>query len=227
MTTPADTYNYDTFRPAPYVEGGCDGPAPGDDLAGYDVALPDGSAASLGEIVEGLTVIETGSTTCPLYCANVSPMRAVAERHPEVRFAVLYTREAHPGGRRGAHTDLADKLEAASGLASEAGEWRTVLVDRLGGDLHRTLAASPNSLVVLDETARVVQWMHDADAEALEQVLTAIPDGQSTAARTSFHPPSPRIAMRALMRGGPKAVWDFVLGLPVLIRYRLAGGADC
>lgn len=99
MTTPGDAYNYDTFRPGPYVHGGCDGPTPGEPLAGMMVQRLDGSAVRLGEFVDGTTVIEAGSTTCPLYRGNVRRMRGVTTAHPEARFVVLYTREAHPGGR--------------------------------------------------------------------------------------------------------------------------------
>lgn len=33
--------------------------------------------------------------------------------------------------------------------------------------------------------------------------------------------------LRALVRGGVKALWDFMLTLPALARYRLAGGVTC
>ena len=122
MSTPAHTYNYETFRLTPHIDGGCDGPISGQDLGDYRVYRHDGAPSSLSELVDGLTVIETGSTTCPLYASNVSPMRAVSEGHPGVRFLMLYTREAHPGGSRSAHTSLQDKVEAASGLPSAAGE---------------------------------------------------------------------------------------------------------
>lgn len=227
MATPADTYNYDTFRPGPYVTGSCDGPAPREDLAEAMVHRLDGAPVALGALVKGTTVIEAGSTTCPLYRGNVRRMRAVADAHPEATFVVLYTREAHPGGRRGPHRDQHDKLAVAAELAGEAGEWRDVVVDGLDGALHQRLAGAPNSVLIVDGSATVQAWMHDADAEAVDRALDDLAAGRPPRLHTAFRPPPPHVAVRALRRGGAKAMWEFLLALPALARYRLAGGASC
>lgn len=227
-STPDEAYNYDTFRPAPNVEGGCDGPAVGENLGSVPVWNLDGSATTLGHLVGAVTVLETGSTTCPLYRGNISRMRKIAARHPEVTFAVLYTREAHPGGRRGPHRDLEDKRRTAAELPQRAGEWRYIVVDRLDGLLHRKLAGAPNSVLVLDPGARVVHWMHDADPDALDGALGSVGDQRALDdVHASFRPPPPNVTLRALLRGGGKALWDFARGMPTLIRYRLRGGASC
>jgi hypothetical protein len=228
MSTPSDTYNYDTFRPAPYVEGGCDGPGPGEYLGGARLWRPDDATTTLGAFVTGTTVLETGSTTCPLYRGNIRRMRRLARRHPDVRFAVLYTRGAHPGGRRGPHRGLDDKRATAAVLGDQAGEWREVLVDDLDGPLHRRLAGAPNSVVVLDGDARVIRWMHDTDPAAVDAVLAGYAAGDPTVApRAAFRPAPPHTTLRALLRGGASALWDFVRAMPTLLRYRLGGGADC
>lgn len=228
MTTPTGTYNYATFRPAAYIEGECDGPDPGDFLGDQTVYGLDGEPRRLAEILRRPTVLETASTTCPLYCAQIDPMRQVAESHPDVEFAVLYTREAHPGGRRGPHENMTDKIGAASTLWEAAGEWRTIWIDTIDGRLHRLLSAAPNSVVVLDGAGSVLTWMHDADASTLHSVLSSMEAGLSlrVPAESRFRPPGPD-ALRALLRGGWKAVGDFVVGLPALVRYRLSGGASC
>lgn len=64
-STPNDAYNYDTFRPGPYVEGGCDGPEQGAQLGAMTVWLSDGTPTSLAQFLDGVTVLEAGSTTCP------------------------------------------------------------------------------------------------------------------------------------------------------------------
>ncbi len=221
MSTPDEAYNYDTFRPAAYIQRSGSGPSSGTDLGDHIVHCADGTRTTLGELVDRPTVVETGSTTCPLYCANVSRMKDVASRHAEVDFLMLYTREAHPGGRQGPHTDLDQKLAAASTLPSAVGESRTVVVDELDGRLHRLLGAGPNSLVVLDERACIVTSMGDADPVALERVLTGLAAGDLPDSTPRFRLPFPAVAVRALLRGGAGAVWDFMIGLPALARYRL------
>lgn len=227
-STPSNDYNYDTFRPGPYVEGGCDGPKRGAQMGDVTLWRADSTSTSLGDIIEGVTVLEAGSTTCPLYRGNVQRMRSVARKHPDVTFVVLYTREAHPGGRRGPHRDLEDKLVTAAQLREDAGEWRQVVVDGVDGPLHRRLAGAPNSVLILNGQAEVIRWMHDADPAALDAILDGVGNGRPVDhVSTSFRPPPPHVALRALLRGGPKAVWDFALGMPKLLRYRLAGGASC
>ena len=227
MSTPDTVYNYTTFRPGPYVEGGCDGPELGEFLGDYTVYDLDGNERQVSEMVDGLTVIETGSTTCPLYCSQIEPMREVGARHPEVRFVVLYTREAHPGGRRGAHTDLDDKIAEARRIDVSAGEWREVWVDTIDGRLHTKLTGSPNSVIVLDRDARVKAWLHDSNASAVDEVLEKVLAGAEVGEVSSqFRPPGPR-AVAALFRGGLQAVWDFLVGLPTLVSYRLSGGPNC
>jgi hypothetical protein len=221
MPTPDEAYNYDTFRPAAYIQHDRSGPPPGADLGGYVVHCADGTRTTLGALVSRTAVVETGSTTCPLYCANVSPMKDVANRHADVDFMVLYTREAHPGERQGPHMDLEQKMAAASRLPSTVGETRAVVVDELDGPLHRLLGAAPDSLVVLDERAHIVTSMDDADPAALERVLSGLRAGALPAYTVRFRVPSPLVAVRALMRGGAGAVWDFMIGLPALARYRL------
>jgi hypothetical protein len=226
VTTTSASYNYSTFRPDDHFEAPCDGPAPGDDLGGQAVHDLDGRAHRLRDLLRGTTVLETGSTTCPLYAAQVSPMQRVAARHEDVDFAVLYVREAHPGERRGPHRDLDDKLGAARRLAGDAGEWRTVWVDDLAGSLHRTLSASPDTVVVLDGEGRVLAWLHENDATAVDEALDSIAAGESVTVSPRFRPPPPR-AIAALARGGRRAEWDFVRGLPTLVRHRLRGEAPC
>lgn len=227
MSTLDSTYNYTTFRPGHYLEGACDGPSPGEPLGDYVIHDLDGHASRLEDLTEGVTVIETGSTTCPLYCAQIEPMREVARRHPGVRFVMLYTREAHPGERRGRHESIEDKIGEASRADESAGEWREVWVDGLNGELHKRLSGSPNSMTVLDADAAVIAWHRDSDARATGELLERLASGSDISdVRPKFRPP-PLRALRALFRGGWKGVWDFMRGLPAVASYRLSGGSPC
>lgn len=227
-TTPAEAYNYDVFEPAPYIEGGCDGPGPGEALGDAPVWTLGGARLGLGELTDRVLVLETGSTTCPLYRGNIQRMARVADRHPDVAFVVLYTREAHPGERRGAHRDRDDKLEVARRLVDHAGEWRQVVVDDLDGMLHRRLEGAPNSVTILDRDGRVQCYLHDNDPSAVGQVLDDLSAGRSPRVpRTRFRPPNPRTAVAALLTGGRDALRDFLRGLPALLRWRISGGPSC
>ncbi len=221
MSTPDERYNYETFRPATHIGHNGVQPAPGDDLSDHVICHLDGTGVTLGQVIDRPTVLETGSTTCPLYSANVSPMAELADRHPDVGFLVLYIREAHPGGRQGPHRHLDQKLAAAATLPTAVGETRTVVVDDHDGSLHRALGETPNSVVVLDERARVVTWMADADPAAVERVLCGLQAGELPTVTPRFRLPSPPVTLRALLRGGRRAVWDFVIGLPALANYRI------
>lgn len=155
-------------------------------------------------------------------------MARVAGRHPDVAFVVLYTREAHPGERRGAHRDLADKLDMARGLVDLAREWRRVVVDDLDGSLHRRLEGAPNSVTILDPDGRVRCYLHDSDPSAVGRVLEELSAGRSPSEpRTRFRPPTPRTALAALLTGGRTALRDFVRGFPALVRWRIRGGPTC
>lgn len=227
-TTPADAYNYDIFEPGPYVSSDCDGPRAGEHLGDVSVQRLDGSRATLAALGDGLVVVETASTTCPLYRRNIEGMRRVAAAHPEATFVALYTREAHPGERRGAHRDMDDKRAVAASLAVAAGEWRRVLVDDLDGTLHRRLEGAPDSVTILDGDGTVRAYFHDGDPSAVGDALNRLRAGQDVEAiRARFRPPPPRIALRALLTGGWQAVRDFLRGLPSLAVYRLRGGQTC
>lgn len=227
-TTPADAYNYDIFEPAPYVRSDCTGPTPGTSLAGIEVERLDGTTTTLDALTDGVVVLETGSTTCPLYRRNIPKMRAVADRHPQATFVLLYTREAHPGERRGAHVDMPDKRSVAASLPDAAGEWREILIDDLDGTLHRRLEGAPDSATILDGSGTVLAYIHDADPAAVAELLGQVRAGRGDLdARIRFRPPTPRVAFAALLTGGWQAVRDFARGLPALAAWRLRGGSTC
>ena len=227
-TTPADAYNYDIFEPTPYIAGTCEGPQVGERLGDVPVQRLDGSTTTLAAVADGLVVMETGSTTCPLYRRNITGMRTVAADYPDATFVVLYTREAHPGERRGPHHTIDDKRSAAASLPVAAGEWRTILVDDLDGSLHRRLEGAPDSVTILNGDGTVLAYFHDATPGAVRRALARIRAGRPVGDIASrFLPPPPSTALRALLTGGWQAVRDFLRGLPALAAYRLRGGHPC
>lgn len=221
-------YNYARFSPHLHFDGECEAPEVGMSLADVRVRRLDGSSVALSELSRGLVVLETGSTTCPLYADTVDAMAELSREHSDVMFCVLYVREAHPGERIGPHEALQTKLSVAASLSSALDERRHVLVDDLGGTVHRLLGSAPNSAVVLGPDARVLAWFPDADPSAIDEALAAVRAGMPVAGvEASFRPPRPWIALAALWRGGAVALRDFVVGLPSLVLHRITSRRPC
>ena len=108
------SYNYGRFEfeahgvPDDRVEAGDHAP----DGTVYEL---DGTARRLEELyTDRPLVLEFGSATCPIFTRKCNRMDALATRCDDVRFAVVYAREAHPGSNVDAHETFADKLERAS-----------------------------------------------------------------------------------------------------------------
>jgi hypothetical protein len=106
-------YNYKAFSfamdPAGVERWLREGPKPGAPAPDFALRTLEGGRVSLSELRGRPVVLEFGSYTCPIFCGHVEPMEAVAERHPEATFLVVYTREAHPGEVTAEHRSLDDR----------------------------------------------------------------------------------------------------------------------
>ena len=212
------TYNYAHFKNRYYDFASFEGPSTGEQMPDLDLTDLDGNPVALSDLWGRPLVIETGSTTCPMYAGRIEAMSALAEHHPETRFVVLYVREAHPGGRIGPHETLDRKLELARGLRQAHDESRTILVDDMDGTAHRALGLLPDMVYVLASGGKVVFRGDWNDPDALAEVLNGTtPAAELT--REHFPPakPNPASAIRVLLQGGVVAVWDFIISLPGLL----------
>ena len=154
-----------------------------------------------------------------MYVKGIPRMADLAARHPEVAFVVLYVREAHPGERIGPHLHLDDKRAAAELIEPTFGDHREILIDDIDGTTHQLLGGFPNLVYVVDPDGKVVFRGDWTDTEAVAAVLDET--AGSALLNTQHHPPAkpgPRVALRALLTGGWRALFDFVVGLPGLIR---------
>ena len=212
------TYNYAHFKNRYYDFASFEGPKSGEQMPDLALADLDGNPVALSDLWDRPLVIETGSTTCPMYAGRVEAMTTLAERHPETRFVVLYVREAHPGGRIGPHETIERKLELARGLRRTHDEERTILVDDVDGSAHRTLGLLPDMVYVLALGGKVVFRGDWNDPDILAQVLNGTAPATELT-REHFPPakPKPASAIRVLLQGGIVAVWDFVISLPGLM----------
>lgn len=220
-------YNYASFSFAlgqPGVERWLEqGPKPGTPAPGFEAESLDGRIVSLADLRGRPVVIEFGSYTCPIFCANVEPMEAVAERHPEVAFLVIYTREAHPGELIAEHHSMEDKRRAAKRLAAEEPIGRTLLVDDLEGTVHRSYGTAWDAVYVIDGDGLVVlrqAWPHPHQVEA---VLANLAAGEMVEPRETIEMASPsgRPMGEGLLLGGKRALLDFYRTAPPPVQQRL------
>ncbi|MDJ0925441.1 MAG: redoxin domain-containing protein [Acidimicrobiia bacterium] len=212
------SYNYSRFRTSFYDLATFDGPRVGEAMPDFELTTIDGSPIRLSELLDRPLVLETGSVTCPMYAKGVEAMQELAARHPEVRFAVLYVREAHPGGRVGPHQSVSEKRLRAASLADVHDDHRLVLVDDLDGTAHRSLGLLPDSVYIVGTDGQVRFRGDWADPAAVETVLAARDAAIDLPEHFPPAKPAPPLAIRTLLVGGLAAVWDFLVGLPGLIR---------
>lgn len=216
-------YNYGTFRARDYVFDDFPGPGLGETAPEVTVETLDGARVPLVPAGRGPLVVESGSLSCPVFVGQLRAMHALRARHPEARFVVLYTREAHPGERIPPHAAPGEKRLLAHRLVAEEGETREVLVDDVEGTAHRALGAFPNFVYVFDADRRVAFRSLWNDPRAVDDALGRLARGERTPEPASTPlPPPPWVAFRVLRRAGWRALAQFAVAIPQLLAKRIA-----
>ena len=222
-----DAYNYPAFSfglDGPGIETWLrDGPKPGEPAPAFELPALDGDMVRLSDLLGRPVVIEFGSYTCPIFCGHVPAMEALAKRHPDVSWLVIYTREAHPGEATPEHRRVEDKRAAARRLTEEEAIGRRVLIDDLDGSVHRRYGGAWDSVYVIGPDGRVVlrqAWNHP---DWVDEVLRELASGQAVRARqtSDMAPPSGRPFGEGLLRGGARALRDFYETAPPPVQQRL------
>lgn len=152
-------------------------------------------------------------------------MDALGERFAASADSIfVYTREAHPGEKHGHHESMEDKLASAGKLIERFGVERRVLVDDLGGSVHRAYGILPNMTYVIRRRGKVhyrASWTDPASVafamEQLELERQVARDGGSTLGYfMDMVPARPRdrlAFMQGLLDGGGRrAVEEYVEG---------------
>jgi hypothetical protein len=132
----------------------------------------------------------------------------------------IYTREAHPGENVPHHDSFERKLDCARLLAEEAGIGRDILVDDLGGTVHRAYGLMPNMTWVIGRGGRVAykaNWTSAANVEAFLGRFMAsqagLPPGTTAVMyetqQAEFRYTDRKLFMQHLLRNGPRAVAEF------------------
>jgi peroxiredoxin len=229
MSVSAGVYNYAHFDFS-LEDGGAyerwldEAPGLGELAPDFELPDVDGARHRLADLRGRPVVIEFGSYTCPVFCAQIRAMEALAREHPKVTFLVVYTREAHPGEQTPAHASQDSKLAAAARLTAEEPIDRTVLVDDVEGTVHRSYGAVWDAVFVVDADGTVVLRRAWNAPDEVSATLDALASGRAPVPRESVEMApfaSPGGFGHGLLRGGEQALIDFYQSAPPPVQDRL------
>lgn len=228
-------YNYDRFTKElllrDVLAGRSAGPRPGERAPGFSARTLEGAEIALRDFRDKKNVVLIlGSATCPFTAASIAALNRLDREHggDDVQFLFVYVREAHPGERLPAHRRAADKLRAAERFQAEEGIEMPVLVDGLGGGIHRKYGKLPNPTYLIDRSGRVAFRCLWTRPQAIERALRELRERQwerdvahavVLGGEYSDLPPAGTLwrGHRALDRGGRQAARNFrrEMGLPL------------
>ena len=235
-------YNYDEFKKTTLTKELArqfgDAPDPGERAPDFELRTVDGDKIRLSDFREEKNVVLTfGSATCPLTAASISGLRDLYDdfSDDDVEFLFVYVREAHPGEELPPHRKMSDKVRAGELLRDDEDLEMPILVDDLGGKVHRKYSGQPNPSFLIDKSGRVAYRqlatdpadLRDAIEELLERqrergVDHAIVHGGQDASMPAIRPMV--YAHRALERGGERFIRNFRNEFGIPGRMVVAGG---
>lgn len=212
-------YNYNHFKATDYDFKNFKGPKPGEKYIDFEAKTLDEKTVYLSNFLDKPIVLDTGSITCPMYANTKSPMISLQKEYPEINFLLLYVREAHPGGKTNGITSIGEKIANAKSTLKLYNEKRTILVDNLEGTAHQLYGAMPNMTYVIGTDGIIKFRANWTNIDALKKVLARI--NTDYIETEDFYPvvkPPIKTAIRTLMIGGFRALYEFIFSLPQLMR---------
>ena len=163
---------------------------------------------------EKFLVLETGSITCPLFQGKRDEMIKLMNKYKNIKFVVLYVREAHPGNKIPSHSSLNNKIDYAKKLK----EKREILIDDLNGTAHSFFNNYPNSIFIISKKGEILYNADWNNIRATEKAIKKIIEGKSTKnIKSYFFPVNPRVLIKVLKKSGDSVLKEFILSLPKLI----------
>ncbi|MGJ8529156.1 deiodinase-like protein [Maritalea sp.] len=209
-------YNYAEFSTGDYNLTTFHGPQLGTKAPNFTLQDVGGEEVDLLGFDGQFLVLEIGSITCPLFQGRRGGMTDLVKKYPNIDFAVLYVREAHPGKSIGAHDNFDQKKACATRLAAD-GEGRRILVDDFEGTAHSAYGSYPNAVFIINKNGCVLfraDWNNPgATAKALKNLL----NGKPANVKSYFKPARPDIVVKTMKDSGKGSLADFLKGLPILI----------
>lgn len=226
-------YNYKHFSRKVLGEIGeafTSGPEPGARAPDFKAAALDGETVRLSDYEGRKNVLLVfGSATCPMTAGSIRGINELYNelRGDEIEFLFIYSREAHPGEKIPAHRSIREKMRAARILRDEEDVQMPIVVDDLGGSIHRKYSGLPSPAFLVDKSGRIAfrsMWAKPEEiGEAIGELLklqlergvdhAVVGGGQDVSMPLSYGVLS---SYRALERGGEQAVNDFreTFGVP-------------
>lgn len=213
----SSTYNYKHFNPKDYNFNKFKGPKAGEKYIDFEAKTLDGKTVMLSDFLDKTVVLDTGSITCPMYANTNNPMNLLKKQYPNVHFLLLYVREAHPGNRTKQITSFVQKMDNAKAAIKLYDEKREILVDTIDGVAHRLYGSMPNMTYVIGKDGVVKFRANWTNIEALKKLLQN-PDTIISQDLYRVVKPPLYTAIRTLLIGGVRALYEFIKGLPQLFR---------
>jgi hypothetical protein len=211
-------YNFTRHKTSLYNLQELAGPKTGEKALDFPATKLDGQDVRLSDYYGRIIVLENGSVTCPQYVGNINPMNDLARDYPNVEFLMLYTREAHPGERIGAHKTLSDKIKRAKETQKRFNEQRTILVDAIEGTAHLTYGALPDMVYIIAPDGTVAFRGKWNNAKAIREILNRLVKNESIQGmRSPFRIPPLVANIRAVAPAGFGAVVDLMMCAPKIM----------
>lgn len=213
MSTPI--YNFKRHKASMYDLKTFVGSEVGENATDFIAKNMKGQEVKLSDYYGKIIVLENGSITCPQYVGNITPMNKLAQDFPDLEFLVLYTREAHPGERIGAHKTLADKVKRAKETQARFGEERTILIDDMEGTGHLAYGILPDMVYIIAPDGIVAFRGKWNNAKAIRKVLQKLVNKESIEGmRSPFRIPPLAANLKAVIPAGIVAVVDLMMCAP-------------
>ena len=216
------TYNFERHKANIYDMEALSGPKVGQGAVDFLAQTIDGQEVKLSDYYGKIIVLENGSITCPQYVGNIHPMNELAQDFHDVEFLVLYTREAHPGERIGAHKTLDEKIKRAKETQQRFGEQRTLLIDDIEGTGHLAYGTLPDMIYVIAPDGTVAFRGKWNNAKAIRNILQNLVSNESIEGlRSPFRIPPLTANIKAVMPAGMVAVFDLMMCAPKVMYVHL------